>query len=378
MIKKIYIICFLSFVSYCSVAAQNIKRITLSADEAYTEHIALAYDSKDMDVMIKFMFDEINNRITVVLMSYRPLFVFQSDTRYKHVVKKRKLRPERLPYVVNGPVAKIPLTKALRNQISKPKREYVFKRWISYEGIQPVPEENKLVYDFIEQHFDVLQKRNEIKVALHHLFVMDTDVKSNTKQSFLLSYFKDLNVEYHISLKRNPCLGLETEMEQAATALHDVQKAYEAFQNSFGTGQVEQEEQYVQFVMMKNMLTKQFFHKEAVSKCPEIQRIWEKYNKYVDDILQLECVWIKTSKKHGVNTEILLKDARQIDNLVTNWISSKDKVEKRDIHIQCLKLIEKNYENVEMFGIANDEQEQAWDIFRKAEHYFQTTINLKE
>lgn len=375
MIKKIYVICIMSCALY-SVAAQNIKRITLSSDESYTEHLALAYDSKDMDVMVKFIFDEMNNRISVTLMSYRPLFVFQDDVRYKQVVKRRKLRPERLPYVVNEAVSKIPLTKTLRKQIHN-KRKYIFKRWISYDGMQPLPEDNKLVNDFIEQHFDILQKRNEIKLTLHHLFVVDSEMRGGTEQRFLLSYFRDLNVEYHISLKRNPCLGMETEMEQATVALHNIQQAYETFYHSFGVGEVEQEEEYAQFVIMKNMLKKQFLHKETVNKCPDIQRIWEKYNEYVDNILQMQCVWNRTSKKQGVSAEMLLKDARQMDNLVTRWISSKDKIEKRDLHIQCLKLLEKNYGNVEMYGIANEEQRLAWDIFCKAERYFQTTLNLQ-
>lgn len=375
MAKKIYIICTLFYLLNCSASAQTIKRITLSAEKTYTEHLALANDSKDMDIMIKFMFDEMNNRISVVLMSYRPLFVFQEDARYKQVVKRRKLCPDRLSYVVNEPIFKIPLTKTVRGQIPTPKKEYVFKRWISYEGLQPIPQKIELVNDYIEQQFDILQKRNELKVSFHQLFVVDSNAKSNSKFHYLLSYLKDLNIEYHISLERNPCLGMEVEIEQATTACNSIQEAYIAFQNSF-MSEVESEEQYAQFLKMKNILLKQFPHKETAYECPDIQQVWEKYNTYVHAIIQSNCIWNQTTQKRGVSVERLLKDARQIDNFVSNWISSKDKVERRDLHIQCLQLIEKGYEHFETFGIANNEQQQAWNVFLKAEQYFQTTINV--
>lgn len=378
MTKSIYIICILSYFLNCSVSAQTIKRITLSADEEYIEHIALANDSKDMDVMIKFAFDEMANKISVVLMSYRPLFVFQEDTYYKQVVKRRKLRPERLSYVVSEPSFKIPLTKVIRRQIPSPKKKFVFKRWISYEGLQPVLKENKLVNDFIEQDFDILQKRNELKVSFHQLFVMDSEVVGHLKQKYLLSYFRDLNIEYHISLKRNPCLGMETEIEQATASLRSVQEAHDTFLNSFMLKDIESEEQYAQFVGLKNILIKQFPINKTETKCPEIQSLWEKYNKYVDAIGKVECVWSKSSPKQGVNVEMLLKDARQIDFLVSTWISSVDKVEKRDLHIQCLKLVENAYDHVDTYGIVNEAQQHAWNVFLKAEQYFQTTINANK
>lgn len=145
-----------------------VKQITLSAEESYTEHIALSNDSKDLDVMVKFMFDEMNNRLSVTLLSYRSLFVFQDNVRYKHVVKWKKLRPDRLPYVVQEPVFKIKLPKAFRRQIPKRRKRFIFERWISYDGIQPIPQDYRLVNEYIEQQFDILPQRNELSVSLHH------------------------------------------------------------------------------------------------------------------------------------------------------------------------------------------------------------------
>ena len=130
MISKIVcqIIGFLWLVNLTvSLQAQNIRKIQIAQDASYTDHVSLKKDSKDMDLMVKFVFDEPNNVLTVSLVSYRNLFVFQNDVRYKQVVKHKKLRPDRFPYVVEADAeAKYKLTKELRKQIVGSKKKHVF------------------------------------------------------------------------------------------------------------------------------------------------------------------------------------------------------------------------------------------------------------
>ena len=375
MIKRIYVVCFLLILCCCSLRAQMVKQITLSAEESYTEHIALSNDSKDLDVMVKFMFDEMNNRLSVTLLSYRSLFVFQDNVRYKHVVKWKKLRPDRLPYVVQEPVFKIKLPKAFRRQIPKRRKRFIFERWISYDGIQPIPQDYRLVNEYIEQQFDILPQRNELTVSLHHLFVIDNKVKRKKKRYFF-TYFKDLNLEYHISLKRNPCLGTEVELEQATLALESVKQGYNAFQQNFTMEQVSSEEKYQQFVEMKKMLTDQFLYRDMKSNCPDIQRAWNEYNMYVDSIQNVTCTLVRPEVVlPGVGADVLLKKARQMDNMVTNWLSSTDKIERRDLQMQCQNLIDEVHLLVDEYGIVSEEEHQAWKVFLQAEGYFQRTVN---
>ena len=77
-------------VACCTVAvsltAQTVKTIGVGQDAPYTDHVALLDDSRDMDLMVKFVFNEAENQLTVSLISYRSLFVFREDTRYKMAV----------------------------------------------------------------------------------------------------------------------------------------------------------------------------------------------------------------------------------------------------------------------------------------------------
>lgn len=375
MIKRIYVVCFLLILCCCSLRAQMVKQITLSPEESYTEHIALSNDSKDLDVMVKFMFDEMNNRLSVTLLSYRSLFVFQDNVRYKQVVKWKKLRPDRLPYLVQEPLFKIKLPKAFRRQIPKPRKKFIFERWISYDGIQPVPQDYRLVNEYIEQQFDILPQRNELTVSLHHLFVIDSKEKKKTR-SYFFTYFKDLDLEFHISLQRNPCLGTELELEQAALSLENVRQSYSAFAKSFAVREVSSEEKFGQFTAMKEMLTAQFPHREMSSECPEVQRAWNEYNMYVDSIQSVTCTLVRSEVVlPGVGADVLLKKARQMDNMVTNWLSSTDKIERRDLQMQCQNLIDEVHLLVDEYGIVSEEEHQAWKVFLQAEGYFQRTVN---
>lgn len=375
MIKRIYVVCFLLILCCCSLRAQMVKQITLSPEESYTEHIALSNDSKDLDVMVKFMFDEMNNRLSVTLLSYRSLFVFQDNVRYKQVVKWKKLRPDRLPYLVQEPLFKIKLPKAFRRQIPKPRKKFIFERWISYDGIQPVPQDYRLVNEYIEQQFDILPQRNELTVSLHHLFVIDSKEKKKTR-SYFFTYFKDLDLEFHISLQRNPCLGTEVELEQAALSLENVRQSYSAFAKSFAVREVSSEEKFGQFTAMKEMLTAQFPHREMSSECPEVQRAWNEYNMYVDSIQSVTCTLVRSEVVlPGVGADVLLKKARQMDNMVTNWLSSTDKIERRDLQMQCQNLIDEVHLLVDEYGIVSEEEHQAWKVFLQAEGYFQRTVN---
>jgi len=68
------------------LTAQTVKPITISAADSYTDHITLKNDATDKDLMVKFDFSEADNTVTVTLISYRMLYVFWDDTRYKTAI----------------------------------------------------------------------------------------------------------------------------------------------------------------------------------------------------------------------------------------------------------------------------------------------------
>ena len=158
--------------------AQTVRTITVAQGQSYTDHLSLKVDSKDMDMMVKFVFDEDANQLSVSLISYRTIFVFWDRVRLKPLVKGHKIRPDQLPYVVTyDPKDKYRITKLFKSTVPKPRKTFYFQRWMDYDGLQPVPQEYSMVNDYITQTFDILNKRNLVTFSLHDIFLMDKTEK---------------------------------------------------------------------------------------------------------------------------------------------------------------------------------------------------------
>lgn len=372
-------------VACCTVAvsltAQTVKTIGVGQDAPYTDHVALLDDSRDMDLMVKFVFNEAENQLTVSLISYRSLFVFREDTRYKMAVKCKKLRPERFPYLVEAEDGtKFKLTKDFRRSIPKPRKSYVFRRWVEYDGLQPAPMEYKMVNDFIEQTFDIVGKRDNVTLTLRDILVMEQKKKARYEVFFK----RDLDTRYQIQLLRNPCLGLEEEIAAAVNARDAVAKAYGTLSKQYGRGYVVSQEAFALYHQMKDLLMKQYEPLTAISPCPDIQEARDAYNLYVDSIARFRCVLREESpvvilEDDGEMTsgefdaQNVLSVARQIDNMVSRWMVSNDAVERHDLVRRCSELVQKTSVMIGNRRVRSAEHQRAIDLFRSAEKFFEKT-----
>lgn len=369
--------------------AQTVKSIAVGQGKPYTDHLALMDDSRDMDLMVKFVFDEGQNQLTVSLISYRCLFVFREDTRYKAAVKRRRLRPDQFPYMVEAEKgAKFKITKAFRRSVPKPRRNHVFRRWIEYDGLQPAPMEYKMVNDYIEQTFDIVGKRDFVTISLRDIMVMEkTGRKLLSKpDNYSVFFRRDLNTVYQVHLQRNPCFGLDEEMSAAVKARDAVVKAYKSLHKAYGSGVVTTEEALKGFTDMKALLQSQYEHNGETSPCPDIQQCRDDYNLYVDSIAQLKCVLQEPkpvmSDEGAAQAElefdvnIVLSEARQIDNLVSRWMVSNDAAERHDIVKRCKDLINKTSRMLGNSAGVTPEQREAVTLFRAAERYFNATCGV--
>ena len=376
--KKIYGL-LLSCLVLQGLNAQTVRNITVSQDTAYTDHISLEVDSRDKDVMVKFVFDEAANTLTVNLISYRTMFVFREDVRFKPTIKGRTLRPDQLPYVVTfDPSEKYTISKLFKSTVPRPRKKYVFKRWVDYEGLQPAPQEYAMVNDYVSQTFDILGKRNQVKVTLRDIMLMDDISKHPNKKRYEISYGRDMFREYNIQILRNPCFGLDEDMAAAKKAEEAVKNAYASIKGKFGKGEVGSQEILASFKDMQAMLLTQYPAKELKSDCPDFQNIWDSYNAYVDSIASMRCVIAATSVnggitvgQEGVSAKLLHNRARQIDAMVTRWLISNDPIERRDIVKQCDSIIQGVKELLtKQGGARTSEQLRALEVFREAEQYY--------
>ena len=184
-IKRYIYSCLLSCLALQGGWAQTVKNVSVSQAQPFTDHISLDDDVTDKDIMVKFVFDEAANQLTVSHISYRNIFVFREDTRFKPAIKGRTIRPDMLPYVVTfDPTEKYRISKLFKSTVPKPRSKYVFHRWIDYEGLQPAPQEYAMVNDYISQTFDIQNKRSSVVVSLRDVLLMDDISKKPNKKVY--------------------------------------------------------------------------------------------------------------------------------------------------------------------------------------------------
>jgi hypothetical protein len=359
--------------------AQTVKDIAVSATASYTDHISLAEDSKDTDVMVKFVFDEGQNILTVSVLSYRGLFVFQEPARYKAVVRHNCLIPEQLPYLAEAEKgSRFSLSKPLVKALPRPKKKYVFRRWIEYEGLQRTPTDYKMVNDYISQDFDIVGKRNVVSVTLRDVYLLDLPGKPD---SYVLSRGRDLNTKYQIRILRNPCLGLDEEVVAARQAYGEVKTAYEGLKKKYPGGTVASEELLKIFRETQSVLLTQFPSRQGESPCPDIQDATERYNQYVDSIATFSCT-VKVpdvtgdglgEPGKGLDTKLVYSQARQLDKAVSRYLVSTDPLEKSDLVTQCKAIVSDMSAMIARQTPRTEEEKNAVRVYTQAEEYFKKT-----
>ena len=360
---------------------KTVKPITVANGQPYTDHIALAKDATDKDIMVKFQFKEDANTLTVSVVSYRTLFVFWEDTRYKNVISRRWIHTDRLPYIAkNEEGQRFRLSKTLYKQLPKPKKQYVFKKWMTYEGLQPQEMEIKMVNSFIEQTFDIQNKRNNVVVTINDVMLLDLAKQHGTKSEYCISYGNNLDTEYQVTIQRDPCFGLEKETENAKKALDAVTKSYTTLKKKFGKSTVSSTEVQKAFEELKATLTAQYQHNNDSSACPAIQDYIDKYNLLADSLAGMK-VRVETpvasvekvlgAKGSEANGKIVLANARQIDSKVARWLYSKDPLERADIARECRNIIKDTHLLIN--GLPQDKWGETIKIFRQVEQYFNKT-----
>lgn len=353
--------------------AQNVKSIAVGQGASYTDHISLAEDSRDKDIMVKFVYDQQKNSLTVSVLSYRNLFVFREATRYKGTVSGRRLNPEHLPYVAEADKgSRFYLSKALKKSLPRPHRKYVFKRWIEYDGLQPAQQEYKMVNDYIEQAFEILPKRTSVVVTLRDLYLLEPE---GSKYELLCG--RDLNTSYVIRILQDPCFGKEDDIAAARKLAEDIQAAYAAFKQNYGSGIVATPDALKTFQDTQTALLTQFPIRQSVSECPDIKGAVEQYNSYVDSIGAITCkvkqeVDVMDSARE-LDSKMVYSQARQLDKYVARWLVSKDELEKDDLVKQCKDIIADMNTLLQGALIVTPEERQAVTVYREAEKYFRKT-----
>lgn len=377
--------------AFTTVSAQTLRNVTVAQGKSYTDHISLRDDSRDMDLMVKFIFTEQTNTVTVCLISYRDLFVFPTDTPFRQTVSGRRIKPSRLPFVVDAaPDTRYVLSRDYLRSLPKHRKKMVYHQWIAASGMQAIPMEYRMVNDYVSQDFTVTGKADAVTVTLRDVLMLQKDDNLRKKRTqYNVVWGKDLNTTYHIYIERDPCFGKEEEKAAATAALEGIRTAAANLKQHYSSGYVSSRESLDNFREMKSLLLGQYPEITDKSTCPDVQQARDEYNAILASVKAMKCR-LRTAGSgsggtgsghsagptgEGVDAGFILTQARQIDETVSQWAVSNDKAQKADLKRRCQDIITTVRTAVAQKGIRGEAQRRAVQHFNEAIKYFQNTCH---
>lgn len=371
---------FSLFCTLVPIKAQNEKTITLAHNMPYTESISLKKDARDMDIIMKIYFNEMTNTLSISLMSYRTLFVFQDNVTYKQIIRNSKLRPEKFPYVVESdPETTYKLTDEIKDQMPGCNKKFTFHRWLNYEGLMPQPTDYKMVNDYIEQKFDVLEMDTVAFISLHDILVMEPSFKK--KNRFNVFHLARLDNKYKIRITRNPCIGKEEDIESAKLYAEAIRTGYKNLYLRYTSENNFSQESIQVLEEMRIILEQQFPRRNDTHSCPTVMNYIREYNNYVDSIGKLKEIQFTIENKRPhmpLPAERIMGIAKIIDRNVARWLTTTDVVEKEELIKRSQILLDEVNRHLYMDVDLDANQQNAVDVFLKAEKYFKAICSKKK
>ena len=368
-----------------SLWAQTTKVITLSPGIPYTDQLSLKNDDKDMDITLKLAFNEEKNTLTASINSSKMVYVFWDATLYKKAVHHRWLRIEKLPYVVSSyPQDRFRFTKESLHRIHKPYKKYNFKAWANVTGLQPVDTERKMVNDHLEQVYNIQGMDTCVQITLRDILLMEEGPQKGKAHDYDLIYGKDLNTEYQITLKRNPCFGQDEKLQAVLDDLVNIRQSFAIFRKKYGKGTVGSQEEMQAFEDLQETLIAKYPRHTVSSSCPNIQEAQNHYNQVLDSI-QNTSVTLEVDTPAGameaiggaegrvINAKTILTNARLLDNTISRWLVSRDEAERSDLLEQCRSIINETNAMIGAGSGQTPEERNAVKIFREAVQYYKRT-----
>ncbi|HBJ76903.1 MAG TPA: hypothetical protein DDY68_03600 [Porphyromonadaceae bacterium] len=374
--KHSYIV-FLAFVSVLLLSgtlgmnAETLSRRGMVSDgKPFMDHISINPKTQENDLIVKFAFNEEENSMTVSLISYRNLFVFEDNTRYRKMTPwySRSFNPDKLSYPVDTDgSSKYAFSLELFQRVKREKgKKYVFKPWITYVGMQIQPTEYKMVNDYIEQKFDINKGGQMVKVFLHDILVMDEQVTKKKKKYVFVDY-ADLDRAYSIEIKRNPCFKMEEDIELEKSKIETIKTIYTSLNEQFLSDTLAVVEGGKEAFESQRILTlKQNPKEPIISECPDIQMYAEIYNSYIDSIAGLVC----EEKEEVLEPEYFLTQAKKLDIFVADWQNSTSGAERTDIISKAFDVIDEVERKLEKHYANMGQLSSVISVYQRAKKYF--------
>jgi hypothetical protein len=265
------------------------------------------------------------------------------------------------------------LSKNIRNNISGCNDKHTFKAWISTTGLHPQTSDYEMVTETLTQKFDIVGDTT-INIDLGDIMTMERSVSK--KNRYDLNFYTNLDKQYQVVVKHNPCFGMASELDSTKAMLDDIKSNYTTLAEKYPSVENLNAETLQALEEVRLKLASKYTKLESTNECPQIQSTLDEYNSYVDSIAKLADVKAEFAHKRprlSVPAEQLLAVARMVDNNVASWLVSQDVVEKSDLVKRNRKLIDDINKKLSKNMRMDKEQSTALSVFKKAEKYFNET-----
>lgn len=359
-----------------NLRAQVSRIVYITGKEGYTDYISLSRNRQDVDISVKFSYDEGKNTLTVGLYSYRGIFVFEENAKYSDVFFFGNFKPGNLSYdITYNPKDKFSATSAFKKSIPSPRGRYVFKRWIETEGLQRVSGESKMLNDHVEATFNILDNRSVVNVTLRDVILFDPAEKEG---KYYFNFSKDIRCRYEVAILKDACFGHQEEIIAAEESLRNITAAHDSLSIMHKSNTATNPAYVKVFNDMKSILIQQFPKADTDSDCDCLRITREQYNQMLDKINAMTMTYVapvvkKSDTPKGINADLMISRARKIDKNVSRWLLSNDSVEKKDIVKNCMELIAAGKADINKYGVYTQAQKDARQMFLSAEAYFNKT-----
>lgn len=387
--------CFLSL----SLSAQELQRsLILTANDTVVERLTLppGESGMEMPLTLKFYFDETANTVTVIAESTGNIFGLQAGARYRnifqrgHIFRKGgKFMVEKLTYDVKmDPTNTYRMGRETRKSLGSGdvRKNYYFHRWIESDGMDMRNAKTDILGRQMIQVFSLAAGQEKAKIALRDIFTVEHKGATPKKwNKLMLTLHHDINVTYDVELQHNPCFGKDDEINATKTMLQQLQDGLNKLSSDFPAKNGLAPAVYEMFMNRRDSLIALFPQKTQKSDCADLQEINDQYNKLVNDIIkqrrELNVPAPATGQVIGsilgakrLDANALQFKARQLDELVGQWMINSDANERQNIRLQCQKIISDAAKLADGRVVDTDEQRRAVKTFRNALDYYRRTV----
>ncbi len=376
--KYYFVIICTTLLLMSGVAMGASKSISLEGGDSYLDHVGFVSElGEDVDMVVKLRFDEGSNQLTVSAMSYFTLFGYEQDVRYGSIVRWKKLKPEKMPYVVESdPGSKFRLTKELRHSLRPHKRKHIFQNWLEAKGASYDSGKYSMVNDYLERVYTIGEGVDVVELSLNEIMVsgLPKIKHKGKKRKYKFYASKDLNADYSVEIVRDPCLGADELIELSGADLSTIMLSYNTLSGMQATHTDNSSmDSLTMFDSFKSVMVKQFAAKENTSECPTVIDNIAKYNQYVDSIQLVKGYYAAPQ----LDPKIFYDVARKLDNYTTRWSLSSDEVERADIVTTINQLIAESQEQIDTQVSIQGELFSAVNLYEQAVNAFYLITGAK-